>query len=36
MFVTVRKDSFGEDYVLKFHVRTYSQVWQGKPWVAMG
>ena len=35
MFVTVREDAFGEDYVLKFLVGTYSEVWQGKPRVAV-
>ena len=30
-FVTIREDAFGEDYVLKFCGRTYSEVWQGKP-----
>ena len=31
MFVTVGEDAFGEEYVLKFCERTYSEVWQGKP-----
>ena len=31
IFVTVREDAFGENYVLKFCGRTYSEVWQGKP-----
>ena len=35
MFVTVREDAFGEDYVLKFCGGTYSEVWQGKPRVVV-
>ena len=35
MFVIVREDAFGEDYVLKFCGGTSFEVCQGKPRVAV-
>ena len=35
MFLTARGDAFGEDYVLTLCGRTYSEVLQGKPRVAV-